>query len=791
MKHLSRAIIAVFMAILMGTLFPVQVFADTPDYIGEIKVYEGNCKNAENEGYTILCDDDGKPIDLNNDSGSDDIGAKGDKSVYLGYKTTKKKSEAITDLALMNMKGGYDVAEYEKLMAGQMSQQIVPFVESFLAAINEYRENYNSDNAENKGRAQFVHDALNKLTDDDCGGAGLGDLFLNETVYEMAKPKYEALSDKEKEKKSFYDVNNEVRDSLPEAEKNKHADILTIVAQSNGKATLMMQNLLTRAADTSDDTWLERFEGTTFDDLLDAQGGSPTDAMKKLAKKYDDDAQKLLEMWDAFRDCLASYDEYVAKVDAFDENAATEQIEHCEFLLEQLHPKYNKEEYSKFFNEYNEIRNQVREITVYSQFIAIHDYLESIDYEDGTLLDFFMMEYDEINDDLTILYPLIASLSKGQRAGLEFLSLKELFSVAMTDENGYSDIEFDEIEEISIYDGVDRGIYQKGGVALTSDAMRADALAKMNQDNSIFSAWTTAMIVLTATTFVAFTSSAVSLGIMKYDISSCTKEVSSLSNDIKPLTKGLADDEIGELETLFTNEDIIKGNKIDALETQAVTANSSICKGLAVGLGVAVIVLAAVTTYLSYRDMKAHYNVDFTPIPHYMVDEKDITGYNSKGEQIILKNQGAYYKAVECNRKKGDDYFGKIDTCADMNGCVNPQWLALYAAKNEAEDPILADSFKVVVGSTAVPQGYETGIHFFGEGAAFNLNDKRFCWNEKAKSVMVYYKTDKTAATTTGSNFTGGTLALAGGGGVLLGAAVTALGMTAARKRKENSAVTA
>ena len=95
------------------------------------------------------------------------------------------------------------------------------------------------------------------------------------------------------------------------------------------------------------------------------------------------------------------------------------------------------------------------------------------------------------------------------------------------------------------------------------------------------------------------------------------------------------------------------------------------------------------------------------------------------------------------------------------------------------------------MGSNDVPQGYETGIHMFGESAAFNLNDKRFCWNEKAKSVMVYFKTDDTAASTTGSNSTAGSLALACGGGLVLGAAITALGMTATKKRKENATQTA
>jgi hypothetical protein len=212
---------------------------------------------------------------------------------------------------------------------------------------------------------------------------------------------------------------------------------------------------------------------------------------------------------------------------------------------------------------------------------------------------------------------------------------------------------------------------------------------------------------------------------------------------------------------------------------------------LSVGFAVAMIALAAVTTYLSYRDMKAKYNVDFTPIPHYMVEEKDITVTNEAGEKIVIKNQSAYYKAVESNRKKGDSYFDDIDTCADMNGCVNPQWLALYAAKNEAMSPILASSLKVVVGSSTVPEGYETGIHMFGEKAAFNLNDKHYCWNQSAKSIMVYFKVDKTAASsagTTGSNFTGGVVALTGVAGIAFGALVSGMAVSYMNKKKGKKA---
>ena len=177
MKRLLRVFTAVFMALLLAALLPAQVLADGPEYIRELKVGIGSASALEKDGYTVLKDNNGKPIDLNTDAGGG-YGSEGDKEVYLGYKTTTDKREALTDLALMNMKGGYSVQEYEALMETQMKSQIIPFVESFLTTINEYRANYNSDIEANRERALYFHDMLNKLTDDDCGGKGLGDLLL-------------------------------------------------------------------------------------------------------------------------------------------------------------------------------------------------------------------------------------------------------------------------------------------------------------------------------------------------------------------------------------------------------------------------------------------------------------------------------------------------------------------------------------------------------------------------------------------------------------------------------------
>ena len=170
-----------------------------------------------------------------------------------------------------------------------------------------------------------------------------------------------------------------------------------------------------------------------------------------------------------------------------------------------------------------------------------------------------------------------------------------------------------------------------------------------------------------------------------------------------------------------------------------------------------------------------------------MVDEKDIVGYNAAGEKQILKNQTAYYKAVECNRKETDENYDVLGASADLNGEVGRQWVAMYCTRNRALDPILADSLLVRVNNDELPAGYETGVHMFGQDVAFNLNNELYDWNKDAPSVYVYYKTDSApaGAGAAGTLATTGTAALTGVAGLAVGALATALAMTAAKKKKK------
>ncbi|MBR0118821.1 MAG: hypothetical protein IJM01_01675, partial [Eubacterium sp.] len=229
---------------------------DNGVYISEVRIGMGETeaeakKELEADGFTILKDDSGNNADLNVDAGTSSAAKEGanDKIVYLGYKTTTDASDAITDLAVMNMNGGYSIEDYNILMEQEMNSQIKPFVDNFIATLEEYRANYKKpDSSFNHIRADYMRRLLNKLTDDDTGGQPLGDLLLGKTKYELGDTAYDKLSD---------------------AEKKNYCDILTLLMQANGQATLTLKKLVTRASDTSDDTWLDRFQDITLDDLVD------------------------------------------------------------------------------------------------------------------------------------------------------------------------------------------------------------------------------------------------------------------------------------------------------------------------------------------------------------------------------------------------------------------------------------------------------------------------------------------------------------------------------------------
>ena len=468
MKRLLMIFTSALLCMTMLVIGPAQVLASAADsneqkYISEVKIGMGETseqasKELLEEGYTIL-KDGGEYADLNKDAGSKSALKEGpnQKIVYLGYKTTANASDAITDLAVMNMRGGYSFEDYEKLMQNHMDTQIKPFVDRFITTLKEYRENVQKpQDSANFKRANYYKTLLNKLTDDDTGGKPLGDLLVNQTKYEMGDEAYNKLSDEEKK---------------------NHCDILTLLMQGNGQAIILMETQLTKSADSSDSTWLDRFKESSLDKLTKAvedenPNMTPSEINKQLDKKYGDDAKKILDKWDAFNEILMNYDNAVKAA----EEAAKSTPKSTDKTLAD---KLTDEELAKVGTDMYKAEAKMVKGSTATEDIVAHDVLDLTEYGDGTMLEFFERDKSEFDDTENIreLYPIVDSLTGGQLAGLDFLSIKDMVVMAVSDENGFKNVELGKIVPASIYQDVNREIYEKGGVALTDAAMRAKATA--------------------------------------------------------------------------------------------------------------------------------------------------------------------------------------------------------------------------------------------------------------------------------------------------------------------------
>ena len=102
-------IISVLMAVLTFLMaLPLTAFAAKQEvYVKEIRIStDANDEAAKQwlteNGYTVL------DVNLNQKTGKD--------SVYIGYLTTTNPDEAITDISLMQMDGGYSFSEYEAMV---------------------------------------------------------------------------------------------------------------------------------------------------------------------------------------------------------------------------------------------------------------------------------------------------------------------------------------------------------------------------------------------------------------------------------------------------------------------------------------------------------------------------------------------------------------------------------------------------------------------------------------------------------------------------------------------------
>ncbi|MCR4646306.1 MAG: hypothetical protein K5695_13015, partial [Oscillospiraceae bacterium] len=177
-------------------------------YISEVFIAYGA---SEDEAAQYLTNNGWEPVKGNLNQG------KSKTVAVMGIRRTAKKEEAITDMAVMNMglteeqakklgvkaSVGYSFKDYEEIVE-EKKVEIDEFINSFLPAIKEYRENYKNGKGEAHERAVLAHDLLNLYYDGKVdgrfsrhdSGQKLGDLLLGDLMQEkrMSDSDYEAMN---------------------------------------------------------------------------------------------------------------------------------------------------------------------------------------------------------------------------------------------------------------------------------------------------------------------------------------------------------------------------------------------------------------------------------------------------------------------------------------------------------------------------------------------------------------------------------------------------------------------
>ena len=134
-------------------------------YLSDLKMAEADTEEAAKalltgKGYTVL--------DKNLNPG-------GGKAVYLGYKKSTNVEDAITDVRVMNMNGGFNITDYDTIKNDAI-QEYGKTINNFRIAAKEFAENYQIG----KKEALLAYRQLNYYyVEKDGVKTNMGDFMLN------------------------------------------------------------------------------------------------------------------------------------------------------------------------------------------------------------------------------------------------------------------------------------------------------------------------------------------------------------------------------------------------------------------------------------------------------------------------------------------------------------------------------------------------------------------------------------------------------------------------------------
>ena len=169
MKFRTKCLSLILAVLTLFFAFPITASAaESKEYIKEVRI---STASDESTAKQWLTDNGYKVLDFNLNQKSNG------EAVYMGYITTTNPDEAITDMAVMQMDGGYSFADYEAML-DEKKEEISFLVDSIEMVIQKAYRNYHAYGVGYKA-AVLACEVLNSFVEDDSGKK-LGDLLFVE-----------------------------------------------------------------------------------------------------------------------------------------------------------------------------------------------------------------------------------------------------------------------------------------------------------------------------------------------------------------------------------------------------------------------------------------------------------------------------------------------------------------------------------------------------------------------------------------------------------------------------------
>jgi len=402
------------------TLFRTSIpaiAAETKLYIKEVITSIGeNSASAKkwltDRGYTVL------DSDLN--------AGTGEYPIYLGYKTTTKKSEAITDISIMDMNGGYELMDYAAF-AEQNQANIAQMTYNLRVACAEMRANLQKGNR----AAQTALDYLNIFT-----------------VPEAKMPLGDYLLDT----------------------KRTDGDYRMILLVCNSLViSIIYAELSLGCSDYGGDVWAKRLADLGIDDTDEDE----TDYWQAKHDLYYDDALGLYKILVSYRE------QYLAALERKAANGG--EVVTVEASEDDAHDAI--ESFVKTGEPADPAAND-------ALVLSVIEYLNGFEYGSEHLGDALMniAAMEESEETVALLYQLASVLTPAQQTLMCIEGLTTFTSVNLVDDAALETLNGDlagykndllaalDSDTASVWIGTNRDVYD-GKIALTSEARRNAAAA--------------------------------------------------------------------------------------------------------------------------------------------------------------------------------------------------------------------------------------------------------------------------------------------------------------------------